>query len=343
MFGMHEDRVRLALTLGDPGGIGPEIAAQLYRQKKLCRADIILIGSAYAFSAAQDPSIDNAITIVSDTGDPPADMPPSYPLLIDTGGTSRELVRKPNADGGRVSGRAVELAVSMARSGMVDGIVTGPVSKEALYRAGYPYRGHTEMLAHLFDAPDCQMMMVAGDLRIVILTRDIPLEDVPRAVTGERLVSGVTVAAEALASLWDIQAPRIGVAALNPHGGDGGLLGREELDVIVPALDELRRSGIDVVGPLPADTLFFNWRQRGFDAFIAIYHDQGMIPFKMIAFDEGINMTIGLPVVRTSVCHGTAFDIAGGGTCSAASMDAALSMALKCCLTKKRAQGCKRE
>jgi 4-hydroxythreonine-4-phosphate dehydrogenase len=333
---MHEERVRLALTLGDPGGIGPEIAAQLYRQKKLSAADIILIGSACAFTTALGPSIDDTLTIVRDPGTDPIDMPESYPFLIDTGGTSRELIREPNPDGGRASGRAVELAVAMAKAVVVDGIVTGPISKEALGLAGYPYRGHTDMLAALFDVSDCQMVMVAGDLRIVILTRDIPLADVPRAVTSDRLGAAINRAAEALISLWGIPAPRIAVASLNPHGGDGGLLGSEEREVITPAVNRARRSGIDVTGPLPADTLFCNWRQRGFDAFIAIYHDQGMIPFKMIAFDEGVNMTIGLPIVRTSVCHGTAFDIAGSGRSSSASMEAAISLAVQCCLVKRR-------
>jgi 4-hydroxythreonine-4-phosphate dehydrogenase len=337
VFGMHEDRVRLALTIGDPGGIGPEIVARLYQQRKLSAADIVLIGSAYAFTAALDPSIGNAITIVRDPGAAPVDAPPSYPFIIDTGGDSRRLVREPNPDGGRVSGRAIELAVSMAKAAAVDGIVTGPISKEALHLAGYPYRGHTEMLADLLEAPDCQMMMVAGDLRIAMLTRDIPLADVPRAVNAERLRRAVTGVAGALTSLWGIRAPRIAVASLNPHAGDGGLLGREEGEVIAPALEGLRRSGIDVVGPLPADTLFLDWRERGYDAFIATYHDQGMIPFKMVAFDAGVNMTIGLPVVRTSVCHGTAFDIAGSGTCSSASMEAAVSLAVQCCLKKKAA------
>jgi 4-hydroxythreonine-4-phosphate dehydrogenase len=136
-----------------------------------------------------------------------------------------------------------------------------------------------------------------------------------------------------LRRLWDIHDPRIAVAALNPHAGDGGVLGREEIETIAPALETLRKEGIDVAGPLPADTLFHDCRLKGYDAFIAIYHDQGMIPFKMAAFDEGVNMTIGLPVVRTSVCHGTAFDIAGTGRCSTGSMEAAFSLAVRCCRT----------
>lgn len=336
---MHEDRVRLALTLGDPGGVGPEIAARLFSQEKLSSADICMIGSAHALAAALHSSPGKEITVVRDTGDVPAEFPSSFPFLVDTGGGAQELVRRPNADGGRVSGRAVEVAVSMAKAGMVEGIVTGPISKEALSLAGYPFRGHTEMLAHYFSAPDCQMMMVAGKLRIVILTRDIPLKEVPRAVTGPRLVAAVEVTVEALGNLWGIEAPRVAVASLNPHGGDGGLLGHEEQEVIVPALEKLRRSGLDVTGPFPADTLFFECEKRGFDAFIVTYHDQGMIPFKMKAFNEGVNMTIGLPVVRTSVCHGTAFDIAGSGVCSIASMEAAVSLAEHCCRTRRKRAG----
>jgi 4-hydroxythreonine-4-phosphate dehydrogenase len=214
--------------------------------------------------------------------------------------------------------------------------VTGPISKEALALAGYRYWGHTDMLASLFNAPDCQMMMVSGALRIVILTRDMPLRDVASSVTAARLKSGVRVTVSSLEELWSISNPRIAVASLNPHRGDGGALGTEEQDTIIPALEALRGEGIRAEGPFSADTMFYNWRQKGYDAYIALYHDQGMIPFKLGGFETGVNVTVGLPTVRTSVCHGTAYDIAGSGTAGTGSLESAFLLAVECCLARRR-------
>jgi 4-hydroxythreonine-4-phosphate dehydrogenase len=195
------------------------------------------------------------------------------------------------------------------------------------------------MLASLFDAPDCQMMMVAGDLRILILTRDIPLRDVPGAITESRIRTAVRILSESMHELWGVENPRIAVAAVNPHAGDGGFIGSEEKDVLVPALEELSHNGYNVSGPYPADTLFQGWRRKDFDAFVAMYHDQGMIPFKMGGFEQGVNITLGLPVVRTSVCHGTAFDIVGQGAGDPGSLEAAFDLAVKCCLSRKKEMG----
>ena len=218
----------------------------------------------------------------------------------------------------------------MAKKGIVEGIVTGPISKKALNLGGYYFKGHTAMLSEMMDAPDCQMMMVAGGLRILILTRDIPLADVPSMVTPERITAGVRETCRALKENFGIKSPVIKVAALNPHAGDGGINGREEIEIISPAIERLRAEGIDVSGPVPADTLFYNWGKSGVDAFIALYHDQGMIPFKVNGFKNGVNMTIGLPVLRTSVCHGTAYDIAGKGIADPASLEAAVTLASEC-------------
>ncbi|HUV36216.1 MAG TPA: 4-hydroxythreonine-4-phosphate dehydrogenase PdxA [Patescibacteria group bacterium] len=338
---MNEQTIKLALTLGDPGGIGPEIAARLITDGKLAGADICFIGSATALRGALPLSCRNAIPVVPyDTFDPAAGAR-VFPLLVDTAVGLTPPSGRPSADGGMVAGRAIEIAAAMARAGTVEGMVTGPVSKEALHMAGYHYRGHTEMLADLLDSPDCQMIMVAGELRIVILTRDMPLKDVPAAVTGDRIKVCVRVTDEALRRFWGIEHPKILVAALNPHAGDGGVNGREEIDVIVPALEELIAEGYGVGGPLPADTLFYRWQDKGYDAFVALYHDQGMIPFKLGGFERGVNMTIGLPVIRTSVCHGTAFDIAGHGEPETGSLEEAFTLAVACCVTRRalRANG----
>lgn len=325
------------LTIGDPAGIGPEIAAALLMRGQLDSPRVYLAGSAEALLANVDPGMKDRWKIVPEGGTPPTE--PGGPVIMDVERKGELPSGRPSPEGGRISGRAIEIAVDLVKKGFAAGIVTGPVSKEALALGGYPFKGHTSMLSHLFGAPDCQMVMVSGRLRIVILTRDIPLAEVPAAVTGERIKTGVRVTVEALKEYWNMVSPRILVAALNPHAGDGGINGTEESDIIIPALEELKKEGIDVDGPVPSDTLFYNWQEKRCDAFVALYHDQGMIPFKIGGFDEGVNMTIGLPVVRTSVCHGTAFDIAGRNMASPASLEAALGLARRCAARKKEKTG----
>ena len=341
-YGANERAVKVALTIGDPGGIGPAITARLIADGSLAGADICFIGSAAALRRELPLSSRDSLRIVPYADfDPALEHGPS-PVLVDTAGDLDPPLGRPSVDGGAAVGRAIEVAVRMARAGGIEGIVTGPISKEALHMAGYRYRGHTDMLADLLDAPDCQMVMVAGELRIVILTRDIPLKDVPGAVTGERIITCIRVTDEALRELWGIEHPRILVAALNPHAGDGGINGREEIDVIVPALEKLIAEGYGVGGPIPADTIFYRWSEKGYDAFVALYHDQGMIPFKLGGFERGVNMTIGLPVVRTSVCHGTAFDIVGRGEPETGSLQEAFELAVSCCMSRRRIEAEKR-
>ncbi|UCF04238.1 MAG: 4-hydroxythreonine-4-phosphate dehydrogenase PdxA [bacterium] len=333
---MSERTVRLALTVGDPGGIGPEITASLLVRNALGGAECYVIGSAAGLLEALPAAFRERYRVVAVEDRESLAHPPAFPVVVDTGGEVMVPAGRPSAAAGNVAGRAIETAVELARAGLVEGIVTGPVSKEALRLAGYPHRGHTEMFSSLFDAPDCQMMMVSGELRVVILTRDIPLRDVSAAVTGPRIKACVRVTAGALQQLWGIREPRIAVAALNPHAGDGGVTGTEEQKVIIPALEELLAEGYTVDGPLPADTLFCNVQERGYDAFVTLYHDQGMIPFKMSGFAQGVNMTIGLPVVRTSVCHGTAYDIVGRGMSEVGSLEAAVGLAVSSCIIRRR-------
>lgn len=332
---MPERPVRLALTIGDPGGVGPELAAAILGDD---REDVVfcVIGSAAALDRALPGNSRGRLPVVTAEEWAADFAAPGRPAVVDTAGLLDPPPGRPSREGGLVAGHAIEAAVRLAESGAVEGIVTGPISKEGLSLAGYPWRGHTDMLAGLLDAPDCQMVMVAGPLRIVILTRDIPLADVPALITPGLIATGVRVTAAALTGLWGIEEPRIAVSALNPHAGDGGLNGREEIDVIAPALEALVAEGFRVGGPIPADTLFFRWEEKGWDACIALYHDQGMIPFKMGGFSDGVNMTIGLPTVRTSVCHGTAYDIAGRGEADAGSMRSAVDLAVECCRVRRR-------
>lgn len=335
---MKLSRPGIALTVGDPAGIGPEITASVMNRGILEEGSSVVIGPAEPVLPLLTPETLDRTSVVK-VGDGFPESPGSGYLFIDTGtGGCGMLPPRASAEGGLISGRSVEKAIEMARKGLVKGIVTGPVSKEALSLAGYSYRGHTDMLASLFDAPDCQMIMVNGNLRVVIMTRDIPLKEVPAAITGERIRKAVRATVEGLKLNWGIEQPRIAVSALNPHAGDGGLIGREEQDIIIPALEELREEGINVDGPVPADTLFYRWKDGFADACVAMYHDQGMIPFKTVGFERGVNVTLGLPVIRTSVCHGTAYDLAGSGRASPKSLEAALELAAEC-IEQRRGRG----
>jgi len=335
---MLDKSVNIALTIGDPVGIGPEIAADLMNRGKFDGFNSYVIGSAEAFVKNLSPDAAGKINIVSDWNLIP-ERKSSLVSVIDTASGIVPPPGRASEESGKISGKAVEIAISMALSGKIEGIVTGPISKEALALAGYSYIGHTDMLQDKFDSPDCQMVMVNGNSRIVIMTRDIPLKEVPGAVTARRIKECVRVTDKALKELWEIKAPKIVVAALNPHAGDGGVTGSEEIDVIIPAIKELSESGLDVTGPVPSDTLFYDRESQPYDAYVALYHDQGMIPFKIMGFDNGVNMTIGLPVVRTSVCHGTAYEIAGRGEAESGSLQTAVSMAVKCCTAKRRNVG----
>jgi len=332
---MSERGARLALTVGDPGGVGPELVGSLLARGRLGGADAYILGAYEALSAWLPARACGAHRVIPLAAASELEPPDSFPVYIDTGEETAYAVGRPTAAGGRASGRAIEAAASLAKRGLVDGIVTGPIAKEALALAGYAKCSHTELLADLFGAPACEMMMVAGALRIVILTRDIPLRNVPAAVTAARIESGVRTTAGALRELFGIERPRIAVAALNPHAGDGGVLGTEERDTIAPALASLRAGGCAADGPFPADTLFYKWEEKGYDAFVALYHDQGMIPFKAGGFEKGVNMTIGLPVVRTSVCQGTACDIAGTGRARTGSLESAFALAAECCRARR--------
>lgn len=281
---------RIALTVGDPAGIGPEIAAK----------------------AAIDPR-------VLDVCEPIIYMPPG-PARYEPGVLSGAA--------GLASYEVLLRAVADAQSGVVDAIATAPVNKEAFKLAGLHWAGHTDLLAHLTGAADVAMMFHSDALRVVLATVHIPLADVPRTITTDLMARNIRLVARELPR-FGIAAPRIGVAGLNPHAGENGLFGREELEQIVPAIEACRADGIAVHGPFPGDTVFLRASRGEFDVVIACYHDQGLIPVKLLAFGESVNVTIGLPIIRTSVDHGTAFDIAGKGIADHGSMVAAILLAAK--------------
>jgi len=238
-------------------------------------------------------------------------------------GESLSPLPSPDAAAGRLSAAAIETAARLALDGKVDAIVTAPVHKAALHAAGYAYPGVTEFLAHLAGDVEVAMMLAAGALRVVLVTTHLPLRDVPDAVTEQRVVRVGEITREALRTRWGISAPRLAVCALNPHAGEGGVFGDEDERVLRPAAARL-----GAAGPVPADTVFVRALRGEFDAVLAPYHDVGMTAVKVAGFGSGVNVTLGLPFVRTAPDHGTAFDIAGKGLADPASMRAALDLAV---------------
>ena len=306
-MGAAERPRRLAITLGDPRGVGPEVALGAARRLALGPGapELLFIGP--------DLHLRDAGVEYRSTGEWAA------------GGSA--------AAAGACAAAAIERATRMALDREVDGIVTAPIDKNALHAAGVNFPGHTEMLASLAGVADVVMMMAAektelgGPLRVVLATTHLALSEVPRAFTEELLVTQTRITAEALTSQWALPRPRIALCAFNPHASDGGLFGNEEECIYGPALARLAERGIDVTGPVPADTVFVRAVRGEFDAVIAPYHDVGMAAFKTASFGRGVNVTLGLPFVRTSPDHGTALDIAGRGVADPSSMHEAILLA----------------
>ncbi len=299
---------RIAITLGDPRGIGPEIVARALTEPP--GAEVTVIGAE----------------------DQIAWVPAARRISVGAwgagsgerigGGASAAVERARTVRAGQLTGHAVERAARLALEGEVDAIVTAPAHKHALHLAGFPYPGHTEWLGHLAGDVDTAMMLAADELRVVLVTTHVALRDVPALLTIERVVKTGRITERALRELFGLSEPRIALCALNPHAGESGLFGDEEERVLRPAAAQL-----GAAGPLPADTVFVRALRGEFDAVLAPYHDVGMTAIKVAAFGRGVNVTLGLPFIRTSPDHGTAFDIAGQGRADAGSMRAAIELA----------------
>ena len=324
--------------MGDPAGIGPEIIAHFFSEFEPRRSTALIIGAPGILRIWTERYGLNCPII--DSAEEMAEIRSTVPFsvyILDSGCRDEVPVGVHCRQGGRHAGSSIELACRLARAGVIQAVVTAPISKESLNLAGYPFSGHTEMLADRFSSPNCQMMMVYHQLRVVPATRHIPLLEVSKQVTESRLNSCLAVVHGALKEHFGISRPRIALSALNPHAGEGGVLGTEEIEVILPAIERARQDGIRVEGPFAADSLFQTHREGRYDAFVTMYHDQGLIPFKMVARKRGINVTVGLPVIRTSVDHGVAFDIAGRGVAGTTSLAAAYRLAEKIAGRHKRA------
>ena len=307
---------RIALTMGDPAGIGPEIAVRL----------------ASAVSAGEVSPTEVAVYGAPDIIDEAARRfaPGFTPQVVPCSDLKFQQIRPGELDArcGLAAVECFRAATLDAIAGKVDAIVTCPINKAAVNLAGIPFTGHTEMIASLCGVRDFVMMQSAGALRVVFVTTHIPLAQVPSAVTFDRIVTVTRLLRDAIVS-EGVAHPKIAVAALNPHAGENGNMGMEDENTVKPAVRALADEGFDIQGPFPPDTLFIESIRSQFDGIVSMYHDQGHIPFKMLAFDRGVNSTLGLPVIRTSVDHGTAFEIAWKGTASIGSLVAAYELARK--------------
>jgi 4-hydroxythreonine-4-phosphate dehydrogenase len=318
----------IAITMGDPAGIGPEIIAKVVDSGEIypfCRP--VVVGDANVLrKLVEEMRLSISVRSVSTLAD--ADPTIGKLDVLDLGiiDISRHTWGKPDASSGKSVVEYIRKATMLAMKGDVDALVTAPISKEMMNAAGHHYAGHTELLAELTGAQEYGMLFVGGGLRVILATIHVALKDVPGRITQESVLKTLRLAHKAM-PLFGIEKPRIGVAALNPHAGEGGLFGSEEWDVILPAVIKARAEGIDASNPLPADTLFYKARNNYFDLVVAMYHDQGLAPLKMLAFGNAVNVTVGLPIIRTSVDHGTAYDIAGKGCADPASLLEAVKMA----------------
>jgi 4-hydroxythreonine-4-phosphate dehydrogenase len=319
----------LALTLGDPAGVGPEIVVKAWNELRRSGPPFVVVGDYQSVASASGAS--NVRRVLAPI-DALAIFEDALPV-IDLPLKSRVVAGQPSPSAAPAIIRWIETAAGLALSGAVSGVVTAPIAKAPLYEAGFKFPGHTEFLGELtqgatFDgARGPIMMLVAKDLRVTLVTVHEPLAKVPGLLSIEAVVNAALVTAQALRIDFGIDQPRLAVAGLNPHAGEAGGIGREEIEIVEPAVRALRDLGVDAKGPYPSDSLFHEAARAEYDAVVCLYHDQALIPVKMLDFWGGVNVTLGLPIVRTSPDHGTAFDIAGRGLARPDSLIAAIRLA----------------
>ncbi len=317
MVNFANDLPTIGITMGDAAGIGPEIVLRSLAGSRSAGFNTLIIGDGeHLRSVASQFDVGEVLDRENVAFDDLANLTEGFDLGTD------------NAVSGRASAEYIERSVALWREGQIDAIATAPISKKAIALGGYEFPGHTEFLAHLTNTKRFAMSFFAGSLRVVLLSTHLPLKKAIELVKAEKLVDLITFADEQLTRLLRLK-PRIAVAGLNPHASEGGLFGSEEASEIIPAVDICRGLGITVSGPYSPDTVFLRCSNGEFDAVIALYHDQATIPVKSMSFNSGVNVTLGLPLIRTSVDHGTAFEIAGKGVAECSSMTAAIELAAK--------------
>jgi len=325
-------RQPLAFTMGDPAGIGPELLLRAWLARASIGLPFFALADADALTElAKDLRLAVPIALV-EPGEAAVVIDRALPVVPLRARAGAEAGR-PNASFAAATLESIERAVGYIRAGAASAVVTNPIAKKTLYEAGFAHPGHTEYLGELakaWGAPTQPVMMIWSPLLAVVpITIHIPLIEVPAGLTRALILSTARIVAADMTRRFAIERPRLAFAGLNPHAGEGGAMGREEIEIIAPAIAELKAEGLDVVGPLPADTMFHPAARARYDVALTMYHDQGLIPAKTLAFDEGVNVTLGLPFVRTSPDHGTAFDIAGKGLANPSSLIAAARLAAR--------------
>lgn len=324
---------RIVISSGDINGIGPEVVLKSLSDSDYPEVTPVILGSEsvidfYADTLGKQIPLHRADTL-DDVRANEINVLESYGSITPNI-TPGQLTK----ESGKCAMLAVEKALNLCKSGWADAMVTAPISKEAVNLAGYNIPGHTEFLADQTSTSNFMMMLVNDELRVGLVTTHIPLSEVPGSLSTRRIVDNIQIISNSLRNDFNISEPRIAVLGLNPHAGDGGIIGTEELEIIMPAIEQAKDNGIQVAGPLPADGFFGNRKYENFDGILATYHDQGLIPFKTLSFGKGVNFTAGLPVIRTSPDHGTAFDIAGQDMADPSSFKQAFSLAMN--LAKNR-------
>ncbi len=326
----------LAVSLGDPAGVGPELIAEAWARRDALRLPPFLAagGGGLLRAAAAARGIDLAVAQIAHPDEAAAVFAHALPVLGND--DARYAPGSPDSDGARFALASLAQAARLVADGLADAIVTGPIAKSRLAQVGFTHPGQTEFVAAACGVPpgDAVMMLAGPSLRTVPLTVHVALADVPRLVTAALIERKGAVVAEALIRDFGIAAPRLAIAALNPHAGEDGRMGDEDTRIIAPAIAALRDRGIDATGPHPADALFAPHARGGYDVALCMYHDQALIPIKALDFDEGVNVTLGLPVIRTSPDHGTAFAIAGKRLAHSGAMIAAIRMAGECAVRR---------
>lgn len=325
-----ERKPLILITMGDPAGIGPEIIAKVIDSGELfplCRPVVVGDGAVMK-KLIEEQRLSISVRSIASLAE--ADPGPGKLDVVDLKQVdlAKHKWGRPDLASGKAVVAYIKKAVDLAMRGEADAVVTAPINKEMMNAAGHHYAGHTELLAELTHAKEYGMLFVGGGLAVILTTIHLALKDVPRHITVPAVLRTLRLAHRAMRSLG-VENPRIGVAALNPHAGEGRLFGSEEWDTILPAVIKAREEGIHASDPVPADTLFHKARNNYYDIVVAMYHDQGLAPLKMLAFGNAVNVTVGLPIIRTSVDHGTAYDIAGTGCADPASLLEAVRLAVK--------------
>jgi len=319
---------KIAITMGEPGGIGPEVIVKaLYCAEIRRYCNPIVIGDIDTIKEAiRLTSLPLKVVSLSTVSDSKPEIGRIEILDVKSPFPFKKGVA--SAESGRAVINYIKKAVELTLKNDVSATVTAPISKESLKMAGYSWRGHTELLSELTKTKDFAMMFVSKRLKVILATIHTPIRDVPKMINEKLVLKTITLAKKG-ADMLHIKNPKIAVAGLNPHAGEGGILGNEETDSIIPAIDKAHKMGINVSGLYPPDVIFYKAQKGEFDIVVCMYHDQGLIPFKMLAFETGVNVTVGLPIIRTSPDHGTAFDIAWKNKANPSSMLEAVKLAAK--------------